>query len=132
MFRLVSSMIAAFMRSKIGIYLLGWAPAVNKISSDRLALTYHVGFQKYVIPIKCRRGPSGVTDIRIIHEDGRREDVTERVREFMGPGQDFHGQSLRPIDLGFDRPLEFYEMMSDKVHVVSPHEHIDLSKLSAR
>ena len=121
-------MIAAFMRSRIGIYLLGWAPVINRLSSDRLALTYHVGFQKYVIPIRCRRGPTGVTDVRVIHEDGRKEDVTERVREFMGPGHDFHGQRLRPIDIGFDRPLEFYEMLSDRVYVVAPYEHMDLDQ----
>jgi len=53
----------------------------------------------YRIRTHVRRGPSKIVQI-LDHLDN---DITEDVRTYMGPNEDFHGQSVCPQDIGYER-----------------------------
>lgn len=53
----------------------------------------------YKIRMKVKRGPSKIIQI-LDHLDN---DITDDVRSYLGPNEDFHGQSVCPQDMGYER-----------------------------
>lgn len=72
---------------------------------NRYSLTYKYGSNSYKICWKGKRGPQKITQIT----NEINEDVTQIVKAFMGPSENFHGLHLTPHDLGFES-LTFYDM----------------------
>lgn len=53
----------------------------------------------YRVRTKVKRGPSKIIQI-LDHLDN---DITDEVRSYLGPNEDFHGQSVCPQDMGYER-----------------------------
>lgn len=64
-------------------------------------LVYHDGTNRYVVRFPKTRGPGKVSMVL----DENQEDVTFRIREYMGPCHNFHGIVTTPAVLGYKKLL---------------------------
>jgi hypothetical protein len=72
---------------------------VVHLNKNTYEIQYALHDKIYKIRTHARRGPSKI--VRILdHVDN---DITEDVRTYMGPNEDFHGQSVCPQDIGYER-----------------------------
>lgn len=74
----------------------------------------------YRLLVNLRRGPSKIIEMR----DGD-TDVTSLVTPYLGPGEDFHGQSLRPSDMGLNE-LIILDVLGEE-RVFTKDQVIDLN-----
>lgn len=61
-------------------------------------LVYYDGTNRYVVRFPRLRGPSQISHIL----DGNDVDVTDKLKEYLGPSYNFHGISTSPIVFGYD------------------------------
>lgn len=76
---------------------------------NHIRVTYTYRNQVYSFITKVRRGPSSLGVVRCGDDD-----VSEKIREFSGPGDDYHGIRYTPRMLGFYEPLVFVDLMGDE------------------
>jgi hypothetical protein len=77
-----------------------WAmhSSVTVVSKNLVMLPYMFRGKHYKILIPIARGPSRVRQVfNQIHRD-----VTDQVKEYMGPNEDFHGFNPSPSMMGYD------------------------------
>lgn len=72
---------------------------VSHIGKNTYEIQYVLHDNIYRIHTKVRRGPSRV--FMILDQDAN--DVTDDVRSFMGPNEDFHGRQVCPKDMGYEK-----------------------------
>lgn len=86
-------------------------PTIEILPSGRnhILVTYTYKNQKYSFISKIRRGPGSLGIVRC-----GTEDVSEKIREFSGPGEDYHGIRYTPRMLGFEQPLTFTDLMGEE------------------
>ena len=95
---------------------------VRPICRQTYEITYVLHDKTFRFRTKVRRGPSRV--IQATDESG--EDVTEDLRSYMGPNEDFHGQLLRTCDIGCE--LLSIEMRNGDTIVFGPLDVLRLEK----
>lgn len=109
--RVSPALAASFIRSKCSgeahtSRLRRWIAKVLEIGhierdGDVYTLVYHHGSTRHRIVFPIRRGPTRISAI-VTERDGVEEDVTDSVREMMGPGHNFHGIPTTPRMLGYE------------------------------
>lgn len=62
-------------------------------------LVYHQGTSRYIVRFPKTRGPGKVSMVL----DENEEDVTSKIREYMGPCHNFHGIITTPKVLGYKK-----------------------------
>lgn len=67
------------------------------ICKKRHVVSYTYKGNPYKIMLKTKRGP---TTIQSIH-DTHGNDVSERVKQYLGPNEDCHGLDVTPHDIGY-------------------------------
>lgn len=72
---------------------------VVHIHKNTYEIQYVLHDKLYKIRTKVKRGPSKIVQI-LDHLDN---DITEEVRSYLGPNEDFHGQRICPEDIGYER-----------------------------
>lgn len=72
---------------------------VLHVNKNNYEIQYILHDNIYKVKTKVRRGPSPI--IRIM--DHQQNDITNEIRTYLGPNEDFHGQSLKPLDLGYEK-----------------------------
>lgn len=81
---------------------LKFLQAVNKTVVHLHRNTYEIHYalhdRVYKVRTQVRRGPSRI--VRVLDHQDR--DITENVRAYLGPNEDFHGQPTRPQDMGYE------------------------------
>lgn len=71
---------------------------VVHLRKNHYEIQYILHDRVYRIHTQVRRGPSSI--VRVLdHQD---KDITEEIRSYMGPNEDFHGQSICPQDMGYE------------------------------
>lgn len=70
------------------------------INKNQYEINYLFSNEWYKIRIPYRRGPCNSCIIRIFNE--KNEDVTQEMRSYMGPHDNWHGLSYRPKDFGYE------------------------------
>ena len=96
-----------FVRDKIYILCGGKSNSVI-IKDGHYILTYCYGIRTYNIKWKARLGPNRIIEIL----DEENNDVTQMIRSYLGPGEQFHGIHLSPKDLGFEQ-LTFHNIYGE-------------------
>lgn len=76
---------------------------------SHIQVTYTYRTQKYSFLTKVRRGPASLGVVRCGEED-----VSEKIRSFSGPGEDYHGIRYTPRMLGFEQPLVFTDLLGEE------------------
>lgn len=72
---------------------------VVHIHKNTYEIQYALHDKTYRIRTNVRRGPSPI--VRVLdHQD---KEITDDIRSYLGPNEDFHGQSICPQDLGYER-----------------------------
>lgn len=100
------------------VYLIVWQrmnQTVLHVHKNVYEIQYALHDHVYKVRTRVRRGPSNI--IQILNHQG--EDVTDEVRTYLGPNEDFHGQCMTPNDLGFEElsiQLRKGETMEYKLH----------------
>ena len=95
---------------------------VRPVSRHTYEISYVLHDKTYCFRTKVQRGPSRV--IQVTDETG--EDITEEIRSYLGPNEDFHGQSLRTCDLGCE--LISMEMRNGETVVFGPLDILRLEQ----
>lgn len=72
---------------------------VVHLHKNHYEIQYALHDRVYRIRTQVRRGPSPI--VRVL--DHKDMDITDEVRSYLGPNEDFHGQSLCPQDMGYER-----------------------------
>jgi hypothetical protein len=70
--------------------------SVVHIRKNTYEIQYALHDRVYRVRTRTRRGPSQIVCVR----DQCGEDITEELRSYLGPNEDFHGQTFRPCDMG--------------------------------
>lgn len=97
---------------------------VRPISRHTYEISYVLHDKTYRFRTKVQRGPSRV--VQVTDETG--DDITEEIRSYMGPNEDFHGQSIRTCDIGCE--LISMEMRNGDTIVFGPLDTLRLEKES--
>jgi len=71
---------------------------VSHLYKNTYEVQYILHDKIYKIRTHVKRGPSKIIQI-LDHLD---DDVTEDVRSYLGPNEDFHGQFICPHDIGYE------------------------------
>jgi hypothetical protein len=92
--------------------------AVKPISKTKFQLTYELNKQIYMLHL-----PSNLLQMRqfvkaIAHEDQDSKDVSDHVRQFLGPNEDWHCLEYTPSTLGYTH-LEIHKMNFETFEVDS-------------
>lgn len=82
--------VASYILNKIYI-----PTSLQKVSKNVYALSYKHNGSDYKMMIPIKRGPRKV--VRVVNENDH--DITDDVRIYMGPGEDFHNNTIYPSDL---------------------------------
>lgn len=72
---------------------------VRHVRRNHYEIQYILHDNVYKIQTKVKRGPSNIERIM----DHQNNNITEEVRSYLGPNEDFHGQLIRPFDLGYEK-----------------------------
>jgi hypothetical protein len=72
---------------------------VCHLHKNNYEIQYVLHDKIYKFRTKVKRGPSRLFMIL----DHEANDVTDEVRSYMGPNEDFHGQSVCPRDMGYEK-----------------------------
>lgn len=72
---------------------------VIHLQKNNYEIQYALHDRIYKIRTRSRRTPTQIMDV----QDHEGNDITEEVRSYLGPNEDFHGQRLRPFDIGYER-----------------------------
>lgn len=72
---------------------------VRHVKKNHYEIQYVLHDNLYKIKTQVKRGPSSI--LRVM--DHQQNDITEEMRSYWGPNEDFHGQSIRPFDLGYEK-----------------------------
>jgi len=90
----------------VKLALAGWVNSKTaksdlvKVAKHTYRLTYMFRGEPFHIMIPVKRGPRDF--IHVHTEDG--SDVTDEIRMFLGPGEDFHSNTaISPNDLGYSK-----------------------------
>jgi hypothetical protein len=67
-----------------------------KINKNTYQLTYVINGQLYKLIVKTRKGPKNV----ILATDENDEDITDIIHSYMGPCENFHGDTITPEFFG--------------------------------
>lgn len=86
---------------------------------NTVQVSYALGSRLYHIRIKHKRTPSMVT--RVTEEE---RDITDKIRSYLGPNEDWHGHTYTPCDLGC-KTIRF-EFMDDTYQDFDPDEIIQI------
>ncbi len=78
--------------------------SLQKISSSLYSLSYEHRGKQYRVLMPVQKGPKRIVRIT----DDQERDVTEEVRVFLGPNEDFHQYPTTPRALGY-KELVFQE-----------------------
>lgn len=76
---------------------------VSHLHKNNYEIQYVLHDKLYRIRTKVKRGPSKIVYI-LDHMD---KDITEEIRSYMGPNEDFHGMSICPRDIGYEQIVIF-------------------------
>jgi len=71
---------------------------VSHLHKNTYEIQYVLHDKIYKIRTNVRRGPSKI--IYILDDLDR--DITDEVRSYMGPNEDFHGNKMCPRDIGYE------------------------------
>lgn len=80
---------------------------VNVVTKTLIDLKYIYKNNTYITRINVKRGPSKIYTVLNQHD----HPVTELLKMYLGPNEDFHGRIMRPSDFNC-KQLTFY--MTDK------------------
>jgi len=72
---------------------------VSHLHKNTYEIQYVLHDKIYKIRTNVRRGPSRIVYI-LDHLDN---DITDEVKSYMGPNEDFHGKTMCPQDMGHER-----------------------------
>jgi hypothetical protein len=83
------------LRSSISVHLE--TGLLVKPKTNFYDLIYYDGVNRYVVRFPRVRGPSKIFQIT----DDQNTDVTDKIKEYLGPSHNFHGISTSPALLGY-------------------------------
>lgn len=95
--------------------------SVVHIHKNHYEVQYALNDRIYKIQIKTRRLPTQIIEIR----DDKGKHITEDVRSYLGPNEDFHGQKTRPCDIGYEKI--YVLMRNGEEKVFATNDYIDLN-----
>jgi len=84
-------------------------------------ICYYLNGSLYKVRFPQRRGPIDIDNI----VDENNIDVTEKVFQYIGPGEPFHNLYITPNTLGFEK-LIFTSLLGGGIRTFSQHEAITL------
>ncbi len=87
-------------------------------TKEYYTITYYNGSQRYKHIFPKKRGTLGIFNVMASNND-----VTDVFREYLGPGQNFHGSKPTPKFLGFNNGL-FITFMDGKTLAYEPDEQM--------
>jgi len=88
--------------------LFSWYVTGTKLISNRLNYTlfYTTNHKKYRIAFVKKRGPCHVKKVTTKND----ENVTDIIKEYLGPGYNFYGIKTCPLMMGYDSlTFEYYD-----------------------
>lgn len=94
---------------------------VRQIDRHTFEVEYRVYDQVYRMRVVPHRGPSTIP--RFMTDQN--EDITDRVREYLGPMLNWHGVIVTPRMLGYDRVVSIDDTILDKVSVLNTFDKND-------
>lgn len=95
--------------------------SVVHVQRNTYEIQYVLHDQLYKIRTKTRRGPPRIVGILDHHGD----DIAGEVVPYLGPNDDFHGQTIRPCDIGYE---EIHIMLRNGVEkIFKTDEYIQLN-----
>jgi len=95
--------------------------AAKKVSKHKYEIHYTFNNKKYRIKLPILRGPKRIC--KIINK--RDEDITERIKEYLGPNENFLGFIYSPYD--FDEEELTFEMFDGTSKTFRENEIITLN-----
>lgn len=78
---------------------------------NRYEIQYVLHDKIYRMRTQVRRGPTKILQIL----DAEDNDITDDIRSYLGPNEDFHGQQLRPCDFGYEKVCFFLRNGMERV-----------------
>lgn len=89
--------------------IMGLSIEITQRDRNHLLVTYTYKGQTYSFITKLRRGPSSLGVVRCGDED-----VSDVIKRFAGPGENYHGIVYTPRMLGFENPLVFMDLLGEE------------------
>ena len=97
-------------------------PSLSKLNKHTYQLSYFHNGHEYHILIPVIRGPRRIVRVT----NGDMDDVTDEIKPYLGPNQDFHGfnfnnkygVAIKPSMLNHDK-LSFHTLLGDVLHFES-------------
>lgn len=105
------------LRSKASLHL---ETGILRRSKTSCELVYYEGTNRYVVKFPKVRGPGKISQVF----DDQNMDVTEKIREYMGPCHNFHGIPTTPKLLGYDQ-LRFV-LLNDEIITIQGEDVIKI------
>ena len=87
-------------------------------------LNYTLNNRTYRIKLERKRGPSNIIRIDDCEND---EDITEKVQEYLGPNEDFHGSEITPRMIHYYYGIRFF-LRDDTILTFGPADIMRLPK----
>ena len=98
-----------------------------EIHHKRYVVWYPYGVHWYRIVIPRVRGPSRVSNVLSVVDSTTFEDVTDEVKEIMGPCNNFHGIPTSPKMLGYSKLIFKFAFDSLQPKLFKDDETIEVS-----
>lgn len=94
------------LRMSVHVYKNAWA---RRLQANLYSVPFFYNHQQYQLLYRIRRKPSQFTRVLGMRQEYEgHEDVSEEIRELMGPNEDFNGVHVTPHQLGFKDLIFFY------------------------
>lgn len=99
------------------VQILSIKNSVQILENNHYCVDYDYMNQHYQILLPCKKGPK-----KILKVTSGELDVSEKILPLLGPHENFHGLTVTPHVLGFDK-LEFHHLYGD-VFKYEEHDEI--------
>lgn len=91
--------------------------SVVHLHKNHYEIQYALHDRVYKIRTRTRRLPTQIIEVRD-HED---KDITGEMRSYLGPNEDFHGQKMRPLDIGYEKICMLMRNGEEKVFTTNDY-----------